>query len=47
MGAEIGLGIALCSLGTFGLFVGGLLNYWMLGIALVGAAGSYYLGYYT
>jgi hypothetical protein len=39
MGGEIALGIALCSLGTFGLFVGGILNYWIVGIALAGAAG--------
>jgi hypothetical protein len=47
MGGEIALGIALCSLGTFGLFVGGILNYWIVGIALAGAAGMYYLGYYA
>ena len=47
MAAHIVLGVALTVLGSFGLLIGGLINYWMMGIAGVGAAAEYYLGYLT
>jgi hypothetical protein len=47
MAAHIVFGLALTVLGTFGLLIGGLINYWMMGIAGVGAAVEYYLGYLT
>jgi hypothetical protein len=47
MAAHIVFGLVLTVLGTFGLLIGGLINYWMMGIAGVGAAVEYYLGYLT